>query len=281
MTDPGQVKPSLTDSQVVQFCRDGYLMFERVVPDEINRRVSQFIAERNDHLPLLNEDWFVEAVLLEPMAGGAVRSLLGKNFSLPIGMANHRIRTPMGSQNWHRDGGSRMGREVNVLQVFYYPQDTPLEMGPTEVLPGSHFFMAPQSWMGHYGKIRGAVATAAQAGSIFITAYNIWHRRGRSTATSLRDMLKYCYWRMVPPERDWIIEPGFDFGHDHSPQFRPNAPTFRQQFREWYDAAGMFYWLCGMDHAFVEQLGGQTRPDAIDWPPGYPIVWKPLGFHRF
>lgn len=278
--DTSQVQPTLTDSQVLQFCRDGYLLFEGVVPDAINRRATAFIAEHG-HLPLLKTDWFIENVLLNTQAGGAVRSLLGKNFALPVGMANHRIESPMGSQNWHRDGGSRMGSEVNLLQVFYYPQDTPVEMGPTEVLPGSHFLMALQSWMGHYGRIKGAVATTAPAGSIFLTAYNIWHRRSLSSAHGLRDMLKYCYWRMVPPERDWIVDPDFDFGHDHSPQFRPSGPTFRQQFREWYDAAGMFYWLCGMTRTFTEQLGGQTVPDGQDWPPGYPILWKPPGFHRF
>ena len=30
------------------------------------------------------------------------------------------------------------GPETNFVEVFYFPQDTPLEMGPTELLPGSH-----------------------------------------------------------------------------------------------------------------------------------------------
>ena len=33
-------EPTLTDSQVLEFCKTGYLMFEGVVPDEINRRFS-------------------------------------------------------------------------------------------------------------------------------------------------------------------------------------------------------------------------------------------------
>jgi hypothetical protein len=43
----------------------------------------------------------------------------------------------------------------------------------------------------------------------------------------------------------------------------------------------MFYWLCGMNREFTETLGGQTVPDGEAWPPGYPILWKPAGFHRF
>jgi hypothetical protein len=64
--------------------------------------------------------------------------------------------------------------------------------------------------MGHYGSIRGTVYAAAPAGSIFITVYSIWHRRPPSSGHRLRNMLKYIYWRMVLPQRDWIIEPDFD-----------------------------------------------------------------------
>jgi len=164
-------QPSLTDSEVFDFCKTGYIMLENVVSDDINQRTTNYIEE-NGHRSLLNEGWFIEAVFQNPQAAGAVRSLLGANFALPIKLPNHRVNCPMSSQNWHRDGGSRYGPQVNHLQVFYYPQDTPPAMGPTEVLPGSHFFFSLQSWMGHYGTIRGAELTAAPAGSIFITAYS-------------------------------------------------------------------------------------------------------------
>ena len=77
------------------------------------------------------------------------------------------------------------------------------------MLPGSHFLFNLGAFMGHYGGIRGTASTAAPAGTIFITAYPIWHRRGASTAEGIRNMLKYLYWRMVPPQRDWIVEPRF------------------------------------------------------------------------
>ena len=47
--------------------------------------------------------------------------------------------------------------------------NTPIELGPTEVVPGSHFLVHLQRWMGHYTGIKGAVSTAAPAGSIFLT----------------------------------------------------------------------------------------------------------------
>jgi hypothetical protein len=38
--------PTLTDSQVLEFCRRGFLMLEAVVPDEINRKVVEFFEEQ-------------------------------------------------------------------------------------------------------------------------------------------------------------------------------------------------------------------------------------------
>ena len=69
-------KPTLTDTQVLEFCKQGFLMLEGVVPDKINQRTSEFI-EKHEHLPLLQEDWFVKNVLQNSQAAGAVRSLLG------------------------------------------------------------------------------------------------------------------------------------------------------------------------------------------------------------
>ena len=272
-------QPTLTDTQVFEFCKHGFLMLEGVVPDEINWRTCKFIEahkfrtfEASLHYPLRREDWFVENVLKNPQAAGAVRSLLGANFGLPIRPSNHWIKCPSPAQNWHRDSGSRCGPELNHLQVFYYPQDTPVEMGPTEVLPGSHFLFSLASYMGHYGGIRGAVTTTAPAGSIFITVYSIWHRRTKSTDHGIRSLLKYCYWRTVPPLRDWIVEPEFDIA---IADYSLDSPTFRQQHREWYDATEMYFWLCGKTNTFPAFVGGEG------WPMGYSPNRKPKGFYKF
>ena len=83
-------------------------------------------------------------------------------------------------------------------------------MGPTELLPGSHFLYANASLLGHYDQIRGTFKAMGPAGSIYMDVYNIWHRRMPSTAWGRRDMLKYTCWRTSPPERDWLAAPDFD-----------------------------------------------------------------------
>ena len=281
------VEPTLNDTQVLEFCHQGYLILENAVADGINRKVTDYIRKHPyqsdggafEDDQLLKEDWFVEHVILNPQAAGAVRSLLGKSAALPTWMYNHLSRCPKAPQQWHRDGCSRYGHEVNHLQVFYYPQDTPLEFGPTEVLPGSHFLFNLGPFMGHYGNIKGAVHTAAPAGAIFLTAYPIWHRRGASSAHGVRNMLKYLYWRVEPPQGDWIIEPDFDVGDLNNLEnalYRDKAvPSAQDQFRHWHDVARMFFWLSGRMEDFPTFLG------AEGWPMGHPPRRMPRDFSTF
>lgn len=90
-------EPTLTDSQVLDFCKNGFLMLERVIPEDVNRRTFDFVAGNQLLMPseILQEDWFVQNVILNSTVTGAVRSLLGKNFSLPNLMANHRVTGPL------------------------------------------------------------------------------------------------------------------------------------------------------------------------------------------
>ena len=251
-------RPGLRDTQVLDFCKKGYMVLEGVVPDEVNRRTVDFLDKYPSHEPteILQEDWFVDNVILNEQAAGAVRCLLGQNFGLPIIMSNHRVNCPSPAQGWHRDGNSKHGPALNYLQVFYYPEDCSLDLGPTELLPGSHFLFALSKQMGHYGGIRGAYRAAAPAGTIFLTVYSIWHRRSAASGTGLRNLLKYNYWRTESPHRDWIREPDFDVA---TANYKLEDPTFREQFRDCNDAAEMFFWLNGKSDSFA-LMGGQGWP---------------------
>ena len=278
-------EPTLTDRQVLEFCKTGYAMFEGVVPDEINRKVMEYCDQYPVPEPrgILQADWFVEHVIVNPIVAGALRSLLGANLHLPIKMANHRIECPMMAEKeaqefpvmsgvWHVDGNYRYTPELNFLQVFYYPQDTPLELGPTQIVPGSHLIRNKGKFMFHLDGIRGAIPTAAPAGSIFITVYHIWHRRGPSTASGIRNLLKYFYWRTTPPKRDWIIEPEFDFASADYAGGPAGNYGYVELFRDVIKVAEMFLWLCGHHESF-QNLGGQSWPltaDRNDAPYGFP-----------
>ena len=253
-------EPTLTDTEVLKFCREGFLMMEGLVPDEINRRTFAYLDEHPSKGPssIILEDWFRDNVLLEPQVAGAVRSILGTAVGLPVLMSNHRVQCPAPLGDWHHDADSLFGPEVNYLQVFYYPQDAPVEMGPTEVLPGSHLQESSRGAEHH-----GGVLTTAPAGSVFITIYSLLHRRTKSTASGMRNLLKWSYWRTVPPKRDWIHELDFDF---HTADYGGHGICKY--------IAHMFYWLCGKADEF-RTWGGQSWP--CSFPPGSQIG-KSYGF---
>ena len=264
-------EPTLTDTEVLDFCKKGFMLLESVVPEDINKLATEY-ADNNSGLEpikLLETDWFVDNVILNKSSIGAVRSLLGSNLGLPHRVSNHRGDGAVPAQDWHNDGGSKYGPELNYLQVFYYPEGCVREMGPTELLPGSHFLFSPSSRMGHYGRIRGSYHADCPPGSILITVYSIWHRRSEATMDGIRNNFKYNYWRTVSPTRDWIEEPEFDYASaDYTAGSFPLA--LRRPSRDSRDAAEMFFWLSGI-HDKYEWMGGQGWPmdvnDGIEYKP--------------
>lgn len=112
--------------QVLEFCRTGCLLLPGVVPQHINERACEWLQGksaanpasipdgmteadmvriRKTHEPstILLEDWFIHNVLLQPYVAGALRSLLGKNVSLPVLVSHHGgMSKPGPPQGWHQ-----------------------------------------------------------------------------------------------------------------------------------------------------------------------------------
>ena len=250
-------KPTMTDQEVIDFCKNGYVMLKQIVPDQLNQKTMAYLDEHPEGEPqgILNEEWFVDAVIKNPRVSGVVRSLLGENFKLPVIMSNHRVSCPrQWPCGWHRDGGAIDSPRLETLQVFYYPQDTPCVLGPTQLIPGTHMLHAKRRFMSHYGAVRSAVSSEASAGSIFITHYGIWHRATTATGTGIRNLLKYNYWRTASPVRDWITETEPDFTQM---DFSPFGGALDKHFA--VQVARQFMWLCGYGEGF-DFKGGQSWP---------------------
>ena len=266
-------EPTLTDRQVIEFCREGFLTLEGAVEAGVTDRAIEYChahPEDRELSVLLEEDWFVDGILLAPAVAGAVRSLLGAGFGLSPFVANHIGECPDSAPlGWHVDGGNVHTFALNYLQVFCLPQDTTVEMGPTEILPGSHFLLGQSALVSRYGAIRGTRMCTGPAGTVYITCYPIWHRRYRATATDCtRHLFKYNYYRNSPPRRDWVVEDGFDPAH-HTDDFnhlKAGGLLMRRNFLDSYDAAHMYMWLCGREEEF-RYVGGNAWPAPRgNWP---------------
>ena len=163
-------EPTLSDLDVLAFCQTGFLMLNGIVPEDINKRVVEYYEQedRPSGGPPIKEQWYLDNVQLNPRLTGVLRSLLGRNFGYFDYVSSHRNVGPQPAQGWHRDGGAVYAAQIDSLQVFYLPQGTAEDMGPTEVVPGSHLLFQMNQYSGHYDGIRGAVKTIAPAGSMFI-----------------------------------------------------------------------------------------------------------------
>ena len=257
--------PTLTDREVLAFCRDGHLLLPGIVPDEINRRVCDWLDRKvpasPSHIPdglthadlermrgthepsgILLEEWYLQHVLLNPLLAGVMRSLLGAHVGLPVLVSHHFMQCPAEAQRWHHDADCVFGPELRFVEVFYFPQDTPPELGPTELVPGSHLART------HADDGTAGVLSAGPAGTIGLHHQSILHRRAASTASAPRRMLKYIYWRTAPPRRDWPTDEGFD----------PRTADYGGHRVARY-VAHLFAWLCGTADQF-RVIGGQGWP---------------------
>ena len=260
MQTAASVKPTLTDHDVLQFCKTGFLVLEGVIPDSTNRWVFEYL-DREDapESALAKHERFIAEVLLHPAVAGVARSLLGEGFALPEKLPNHRLVGPTPAGRWHMDGGALFERTCTHVYAFYIPQTNTKEMGPTYFLPGSHLVPISREEMQHFGHLAGQIQTNGPAGSVFFTHQSIWHRQAVKTDQSVRNLLKWSYWRTVPPKRDWIADPDFRFSRA---DFSLDSEYFAGPARKWQSVprvAEMFTWMCGKSDNF-QWFGGSGWP---------------------
>ncbi|MDE0022713.1 MAG: phytanoyl-CoA dioxygenase family protein [Candidatus Poribacteria bacterium] len=202
----------LTDAQVAEFVVRGYLVFKPDFPEGFNDQIYKECAAATAHgnpgdailerVPKLHDVWD------HPVVKGALASLLGDDFT----MSGHRhchVNPPGSrSQGWHQDGVNQRHHQVRVCLGFYYPQATPHELGPTSLVPGTHFRNAPTDRMASYANFRDQVDLVCEAGTVAIVHYDIWHAATRNCGNKTRYMLKFLFNRASEPTRpNWNHDP--------------------------------------------------------------------------
>ena len=96
------IKPTMTDQAVLDFCKTGIHIVEEVIPEATNRWVTEYLDQEGaTPNELVRDKRYIEEVLLHPEVAGAARSLLGENCQLPDWMANHRLVGPTPAKQWH------------------------------------------------------------------------------------------------------------------------------------------------------------------------------------
>ncbi len=202
----------LTDTQMQQFIRDGYIQVKADFATPVHQHIYDSIEEvyekegniGNNILPRLPQ---IKEVFDHPNVAGALKSLLGPRSSM--NPHRHGHLNPPGSkgQSWHKDcyvfDHNMRHPCYHWILALYYPQDTTEDMGPTGILPGL------QNWehISNPDPVQcsdNALALCGEAGTITLLHFDSWHRAMANRSDRKRYMLKFQFARMQwPPTPSW------------------------------------------------------------------------------
>ena len=269
-SDAAKETDLLSAGEMARFVIDGYLEFDDIVPERLTEAVyadelntvddsglkKQFFWQITDN-PHGFYEWSeaIREVHALPAVKAVLLSLMGPRY-----VANHsalHATAPQRkeAQNWHVDAGGR--RQVrlpktapysfDVLTAFF-AHDTPDEMGPTLILPGSHMRSVLGPDVGRYKNIRGQKRLSGKAGRMVFFHEALWHCAQPNMTDQWRFMFKIRYNPRVPQRDQFNIE-GWD-GEEIRRFFRMNKSahnlTGEADAVAWARASWWRY-LCGAD----------------------------------
>ncbi|MEM7362749.1 MAG: HEAT repeat domain-containing protein [Pseudomonadota bacterium] len=231
----------LEDDDIRRFIADGFLMLHAGLTPEFHAEVAEELAfSMKYEMPPAGDNVVARipelARLMEaPIVNGAMISLLGENFVWSPHRATHNSeplegrladydpfangpkmgKGSLSGSGWHQDGHSIAGRSrwhtPRATNMFYFPHDTPLEMGPTRLLAGSHWYANLRQLVREQ-----LVYEAIPAGTVVITDFDMGHGGTPNFSTTSRYMVKFIGLRQETPirpswnnsESTWVLPRG-------------------------------------------------------------------------
>jgi len=187
----------LDDARMQHFIDRGYVTLRSALPrayhDELCATLERVIAaEGNPGNNLLPRVPQIARILDDAHVTGGLTSILGPGYTMHAHRYCHvntpgrkptRIHTDSPDDFFHRD---------RWALLFYYPQDTPPELGPTGVLPGSQYHAERPDEI-------AMRKLAGEAGTFVIVHHNIWHQSTLNERDRNRFMLKFLFRRTAEP----------------------------------------------------------------------------------
>ncbi|NKB66625.1 MAG: phytanoyl-CoA dioxygenase [Candidatus Latescibacteria bacterium] len=190
----------LDDAGMQSFIADGYTMVETDFAPEYHQSVYHQLkdilgGEGNPGNNLLPRVPDLQQVFDHPRVAGALTSVLGPDYYMHPHRFCHFNQPGSQGQQLHKDSWSRRHHRPRWAMAFYYPQDTPIELGPTGIVPGTQYHNsldaeAPEREVG----LTGA------AGTVGIVHYDLWHRAMPNSSQDNRYMVKFLFVRLEEPE---------------------------------------------------------------------------------
>jgi hypothetical protein len=186
----------LTTIEVAQFVADGFLRFDALVPDEVNRAVlealphilpaklRQFLGKEADtatpaSLTQLSQCYpapsALGALLRLPQVHGLIASLVGEEPTFDHDFVHHLKAGSTYRQHLHVDAILDSADPTFDIQLFYFPHDVAPGAGGTRFVPGSHLRRVRAEGVGRYQHLLGERQFAGTAGTVLVAHHGLWH----------------------------------------------------------------------------------------------------------
>ena len=248
----------LTDTQMRDFIVNGYLTVQtdlpRSVHETIYRKTQEYTAKEgnlgNNVLPRVPE---LQAIFEDPAVRGAFTSILGENYVMHSHRHPHQNRPHSDGQGFHKDSywGYQKVRHhcPRWAMAFYYPQDSPLEIGPSAVLPGTQYYSTRITEDND-----GELPVSGAAGTITIIHFDLWHRAMANQTDKTRYMMKFQFIRMDTPKTpEWnVTDP-----HWKSEDINPATPAHQGTWRH------VWNWMAGESNGHASASANGNLADHV------------------
>ncbi len=201
----------LSDKQMQDFIVNGFVTVKtdlpRSVHETIYRKTQEYTEKEgnpgNNILPRVPE---LQEVFDDPAVRGAFTSILGENYVMHSHRHPHRNAPHSKGQGFHMDSywGHQKVRHHRPrwAMAFYYPQDTPLALGPSSVLSGTQYYSHRITQ-----ENEGEIALNGEAGTVTLIHFDLWHRAMANRTDKTRYMMKFQFIRLDEPHQpEWNVE---------------------------------------------------------------------------
>lgn len=200
----GQTPVLLTDDQMRQFITEGFLILKTDFSKQFHQELLQelnevYEKEGNPGNNLLPRIRGLRKVFDHPVIRGGLTSVLGPDYMLHTHRHGHYNSSPQAG-GWHKDSYWGYSRVRNHhpwwAMIMYFPQDTPPELGPTGIMPGTQNY---ESRTFDKDDSPGEALASGEAGTFALIHYDIWHRSTPNVLGQHRYMLKFEFMRTAAP----------------------------------------------------------------------------------
>lgn len=231
-------------THIEQFHQEGYTVFRQAMPPEllaaVKEQVDQAYAEADDpaYGPLVRTRMFerggamLNLIELPPVVDFA-EAVLGSTCHV---IAMNALRTPRGTgvDGWHVDDelifplpeNVALDERIQMPPIFFnclYPLvDVHADMGPTQLVPGSHRSGRHPAKPPIY-KGQEPISLTAQAGDCIIFNSQIWHRGARNESDTTRIVQGVTYGKR------WVSQRFYPFVNYAMPPLVADALNPRQR----------------------------------------------------